>query len=374
MLDKYLKRKDVLDFINLIKINPKFHNKRLVEKNSFGKYLDKELALYIFYDAIFKYKVIIDDDSLFEGYFEQIQKLYRRIDSVDGVQYGIHKAICNSVCCKLDIGDVWNKENREKIIRYIYEKYILDGYFIHGFSTVYEKSIKDNGFLSEIYSNNYSEMDRVKRIFEKNGICNALNKDFSNNTTYFTDNFVMGCYYSINSPGYFYNLLYGNKFKNRLGYLNGNYKNEIRGLKRKIDCFNKNDYKYVLNVVRKEWDMLNSVPKKISLLLVKRSLINSNRVKIDDFLNMEENVYEVIDSMLNPKNNKIMFNDVLYDDINIVSLDDFYEISDVKKDNKIKVSYENLLNVYGVASVFIVIGAMAISLGVLFTIIMLGGM
>lgn len=384
MLDNYLKRKDVLDFIELIKKYPRYNNKKVVEKVSFGKHLDNELALYVFYDALYKYVILVDNVWLFDFYFDQIKKIYKKLDNMDDVIFGIHKTLCRVVCSYLGITDIDDVDNRNKVIKYVYDKYILDGYYIHGFSTVYEKSIENNGFLSNVYQNYYKEMVHVNEIFSKYGINNIFNKDFNSNVSYFTDNFVMGCYYSVNSPGYFYNLLfndevYGKKV-NRRNYLTRNYRACISGLKKIIKNFKKEDINYIMDVVKKEWILINSVPKKISLLLVKRNYINPPKVKLDDFINVNGSVYEIVDAILSPKNSKIPFNDVLYDNkINIVSLDDYYEVYDNeivdKRVKKKRFAFIRDLNSLGVASIFIICGSMAISLGILITIIMIvGGM
>lgn len=383
MLDNYLKRRDVLEFIDLIKKYPRYYNKKVIEKVSFGKHLDNELALYVFYDAIYKYVVLIDDIWLFDFYFDQIKKIYRKLDDIDDIIFGIHKTLCRVVCSYLEITDIYDEINRNKIIKFVYDKYILDGYYIHGFSTVYETSINNNGFLSSVYQNYYKEMNKVKDIFSKYGINNIFNKDFSSNVSYFTDNFVMGCYYSVNSPGYFYNLffndeVYGKKV-NRKNYLTRNYHACVNSLKKVIKNFKKDDYNYIMDVVKKEWDLINSVPKKISLLLVKRNYIYTPKVRLEDFLKMNGSVFEIVDGILSPKNSRIPFNDVLYDNkIDIVSLDDYYELHKsevVKKERRKRFAFIKDLNSLGVASIFIICGAMAISLGVLISVIMIvGGM
>lgn len=383
MLDNYLKRRDVLEFIDLIKKYPRYYNKKVIEKISFGKHLDNELALYVFYDAIYKYVVLIDDIWLFDFYFDQIKKIYRKLDDIDDIIFGIHKTLCRVVCSYLEITDIYDEINRNKIIKFVYDKYILDGYYIHGFSTVYETSINNNGFLSSVYQNYYKEMNKVKDIFSKYGINNIFNKDFSSNVSYFTDNFVMGCYYSVNSPGYFYNLffndeVYGKKV-NRKNYLTRNYHACVNSLKKVIKNFKKDDYNYIMDVVKKEWDLINSVPKKISLLLVKRNYIYTPKVRLEDFLKMNGSVFEIVDGILSPKNSRIPFNDVLYDNkIDIVSLDDYYELHKsevVKKERRKRFAFIKDLNSLGVASIFIICGAMAISLGVLISVIMIvGGM
>ena len=60
-----------------------------------------ELGLYLFYDALIKYYIVVQDESLLPDFLEQIQKLYRKLDTVEDIQMGIHKLINYEVgiCC-----------------------------------------------------------------------------------------------------------------------------------------------------------------------------------------------------------------------------------------------------------------------------------
>ena len=89
MIKKYLKREDVSNLIKEIKRNPRYYEKEKLEDNiSIGN----ELSLYILYDALLKFKIVIDDDSLFGDFIVQLDKLYKKIDNYDQIVIGINKA------------------------------------------------------------------------------------------------------------------------------------------------------------------------------------------------------------------------------------------------------------------------------------------
>ena len=91
MIKKYLKREDVSNLIKEIKRNPRYYEKEKLEDNiSIGN----ELSLYILYDALLKFKIVIDDDSLFGDFIVQLDKLYKKIDNYDQIVIGINKLIC----------------------------------------------------------------------------------------------------------------------------------------------------------------------------------------------------------------------------------------------------------------------------------------
>ena len=325
---------------------------------------------------------------MLDEYIVQLDKLYKKIDSYNQIMVGVNKLICHMTIKLLNIRGIDNKDNKRTLIEYIYNKYITNGYYIHGFSTVYENIIKENGFASEVYTNYYQQFNDLKNIFNKYGLNEMIEKDFSINKTYFTDDIVMGCYYSAMSPGYFTNILFNRLFnnKNRDSYLSLDYDKSISHLKKFMinKSFSKDDMEYVIYVIKNEWDLLCRVNKKISLLLVKRSLIDDQKSSIDEYLNDESDIYEIVDGILSSKNGSIDFDGIIgNDDIMVVSLDNFYNVS-VDNINKLSIDDTQLSSVekrekmnkefmdaYGNVYIFLIFGSLLISLGVIITIIMI---
>lgn len=384
MLDKYLNRKEVISFINELENNNIFCSISAYENSNYGKYIGSELALYTFYDALMKYKIIIDDENLFDDFFEQVQKIYRRITTYDDLVLGIKKVICNIVGVKIGIKNFHSLENRNAIIKYIYNKYVVEGYYYHGFSTIYENAITENGFIPDSYENFYSLMKHVDKIFSKYGASNIMKRDFDNGKIYFTDDFIMSCHYSIVSPNYFYNLLfneevYGKRIR-KDGYLIGDYSTCIKNLKRFMsnNLFSEKDKNYVLKVVNDMWNYLHKVDRKISILVVKRKLIDGdNKTHVNDFLNDKCDLYEIVDRIFSSKYSNVVVNKIINsNNLEVISLNDFYRNKVIKKGSKsndivnFNINFNNeLLNAYGRASIFIILGSMMITLGVIITII-----
>ena len=380
MLDSYLSRNDVISFVKEIRTSDRYFRKlsTLVVHDLYTSY---EEALYIFYDALLKYKIVIDDIYLFPEYLEQLEKLYRKLDNYNDIRFGINKLICRMLSIKLEIKNINDKDSRDSIIKYIYDKYIINGYFIHGFSSTYVDEIKTNGFTPEIYENYYSRFDNINEIFKKNNVSHMIPKDFSEKRVFFTDDLVLGCYYSMYAPLYFSKFLmneecYG-KIRQKDGFLKDSYSLVISPLKRFMsnNLFNDKDKKVILDLVKDEWDLLHRRDRKISLLLVKRSVISDKRVSLDDLLNDPNDIYEVVDRLLSSKYNSISYSDsISKDDIEVLELDLFYEKKEeVKEDleeiNKLKEEVGNdFFNKYGSVSYLLLLGSLFITLGVILTI------
>ena len=389
MIDVYFKRKDVSNLIKEIKRNPRYYEKEKLENDTYYGKIGNELSLYLLYDALLKFKIVIDDNYLLEDFIIQLDKLYKRIDSYGQIAVGINKLICYMTIKLLNIRGIEEPENKRKIIEHVYNRYIVNGYYLHGFNTVYENSIKEYGFVSEVYINYYSQFNDVKKILERYNMENLLDKDFSVNKTFFTDDFIMGCQYSAMSPGFFSNMLFNEVFEDVdvNSYLMLDYDKSISYLKKFMinHSFSKNDMNYILYIVEKEWKLLYRVKKKISLLLVQRALIdNFINCNIEEYYNDNDDIYGIVDRMLRYKKNNVPFDSVIDNNsVNVVTLDGFYDVA-VENINKLTVNEKDLpfinnkeqmnrefLDAYGKVYVFLIFGSLSISLGVIITIIMI---
>ncbi len=381
MLDEILGKKEVKRIIENIKyVNLKD------EKQSFNYKLfnNQSKVLFMFYKALFDYRILINDKEYLDDYLEQIDKLLKKINNLDDLGVGINKLIYKFTCRKLGIRNGKEEENREEILQYFYDKYIINGYFFHGFNSTYKESIERYGLIPEEYVNYYEDFKRIDDIFRKYDFTNILDKDFTKKEIYFTDNFVKGCYYSANAPGYFYNLLYKSdynylKLKKDI-LLKGNHEDALKNLKRILSFLeiSEDDKNYIIEVFKKEWKLIFSEDRQITLLAVKRNMfLDSNGVNLEKIMNDKSiDLYEAVDKILCERNSKIICREMLDGkDMQIINLEGLWlkSIDDDKRLKKLDAA-NDFRNIYGNVSIIILVGAMLISLGVIISIaIMIGG-
>lgn len=384
MLDEYIKRSDVISFMQEIKTNERYYQKEKENFLNYDIYFSKELALYLFYDALLKFKIILDDIYLFDEYIEQLEKLYRKLDNFSDISIGINKLICRMVGIRFQMKDMNSPIAKKEIIEFIYKQYIVNGYFVHGFNISYLDEIQEKGFVPEEYENYYERFKELAKLLLKNGHPNAIQKDFDLKKVSFTDDFVMGCYYSAYAPMFFSNLLSKGKRIREDAYLMDDYSLCIGNLKKTYNfpLLSEKERQFILSLVDDEWKLLHRKEKKIALLLGKRSIVNNyTPSSLDDFLQDEADVFDVVDRLLNSKHNNVSFSrNLKVEDCEIVVLDDYYEKEeevekvDVEEElNRYRERESNreFINKYGNASIFLVLGSFLLSLGVIITIIML---
>ncbi len=383
MLDEYLKNARVNRIINNIK--NKVHDEKDTDVINYKLFANEEKVLFVFYDALIKYKIIIDDKIYFEDYLEQLDKLLKKINNIDDLTLGINKLICKFTCIKLGIKSIAEDEHRNEILSYLYQKYIVEGYFVHGFSSCYCENIKRYGFMPEAYINFYSDFAKINSILEKYNVTNFLDKDFLKREIYFTDSFVKACNYSANSPGYFYNLLYSREYNylklKKDILLKGNFSNALKNVKKILGVLevDDNDKAYILDIVKKEWNLLFQSDRRIALLLVKRNLfLDKNGININKIINDEEiDLYEAVDKVLSERNVRIpYFQKISVEDLEVVTLEGLVDnsLENTQEINLSKMDLANdFRNVYGNISPLLLIGSILISLGVIISILMLIG-
>ena len=381
MLDEVLGKKKVKEIINNIKnVSEK---EKSAESINYKLFANQEKILFIFYDALLKYKIIIDEEIYLDDYLEQIDKLLKKINNIDDLTLGVNNLICKFTCIKLGVKNNEEEDNRKDILTYIYNKFIVNGYFVHGFSSCYCENIKRYGFTSEAYLNYYEDFKKINDIFNKYNITNVLEKDFSKKEVHFTDNFVKACSYSANSPGYFFNLIYNREY-NHLKLkkdilVKDNFEGAIKNIKRILNFLeiNDEDKAYIIDIFKKEWNLLFSKERKISLLLVKRGFFpNKNGINILDLVSAKDiGIYEAVDKLLSERNSKVVCDGrIEASDLKIITLDGLCD--DLEEDTKLEKMdlASDFSNVYGNVSLLLLVGSILISLGVIVSIIlMIGG-
>ena len=377
MLNEYLKQKCVVDFINNIENNDRYFQKKYNLKYHF--YVSKELALFIFYDALLKYKIIIDNKELFETFIDQLDKLFKRVDNFSDVEVGIHGLIARFEGMNIGVRDLSDPTSQRKLIYDIYQKYVENGYYIHGFSNSYYDVISREGFVSEKYENYYDRFVKLNNIFKKYKISVPILKDFANKKVSFTDDFVAGCYYSLYGPMFFHDLFMNNTFfSKRLKispFMTDDYNLLNSWLRRYLEfkSFSEKDKVFVLDLVKDQWDLIHKKEKKVGLLLVRKKRIKKDiDYKLNDFLNDYDDFYEIVDHILSSSQNNVSFDGKL--NVGEFSL---LELSYRKKNKSVEIVEEKSeevpkkLSENGKISFLLLLGSTFISLGVMITIVML---
>ena len=386
MLERFFKRRDVTEFIDEVISNSIYSKKKNSVYDSYEVFVDSSQALFTFFDAIYKFAIIIEDEAYFTEYIMQIRKVIKKFENFNDINEGINKIIGKICALKLGLSDREDVIARKYIVKYVYDKYIVSGYVFHGFPSIYKDDICKYGLVPDNYHHMYDKFIEINKMFERHGFYNVLGKDFKVKGIYFTDSFILGCFYAFSAPMYFYRLLCCNSFDisnyDDKAYLNNDYFasfNNLSLLMRKAKL-TEAEKKFVIKTCFEEWKLIKN-STDVSILAIKRSSVGLNYLKnIDDILAKTSfcDLGNSIGKIFNYCDNEILVTEkISSNDINLINLNNYKELKSIRdmKLNDIKNRQEaynsdKIINAYGKVSILMILGSLLITLGVIATIVM----
>ncbi len=371
MLDSILKKDFVVELIEQIVNNPKYYNKKHKYDTNFNYVLHEEV-LILFYSSLYKYKIIIEEESYLKEYVNLVEGLLKRLNTIEDIEQGVSNIIGKLVARKLHILDINQGNSKQDIFNYIHLKYIQNGYYTRGISRKDYKNIKQKGLVKDIY---LEEVNKLKVLSDKYHL--NLFHNYHDNILLNT-NIKFACLYSINSPIYLYNLLIDNKKiddNSQVAYYLKDYDKAINLLNKKLanSNINEKDKQEVVILFNKLWSYYHIGENNIYLVLVKREKLDKeiSEIKYNKEFDFYENLYKIFST-----DNSYQ----LSTSLNLADLE-FIEfpspntyIRKVKKKNKkkkVELVQDGFRfdNKYGKASICMILGAILIIIGVLLTII-----
>lgn len=384
MLDWMLKRDDVLSLLKNICNDPLYYDKDASNFINYELFDNVSLALFLCYDALFKYQVIISDVYYFDDYLLQVDMLFQKMGTVVDISDGIYKILGNTVIKKLSLEDSDSDSVRYQVLNYIYDKYIIDGYYICGYPTSFFEQFKCNGIPVKLDVSK-SLSSEILELFTKYHLEDIIQ---SSSDLVFTNNMIMGCYYAASGPNFFSQLLCNNKYiknkKSKFAYLKEDYVLCFRNLQKlsfRLD-FSKEDRNSFYKYFKDEWKYLSKGKGKISLAFIPRSVIDKNNyVDISSFIEncndcpLGDAIFKLIgpNSIINSEQN-IAAGDILFD--NLMGYRNFVHIDELPEENSSEFVFKNrdefaLSNAYGKVTLLLILGSILITFGVIVTVFMI---
>ena len=167
MPNEIFKRADVLAILHKTLEDEKSLYKVSVFSPNGEKYGYNQYSLMIVMDFLIKYNIIIKDLVNFPYCIEEL----RKITSC----YSDHKELviwCNSLLgelirVKLKLTDKTSYENKRKILVYLYEEYIVNGYMFHSFPSTFKALVEEKGLDPKDYIYPVFYMKKLYYIFKR---------------------------------------------------------------------------------------------------------------------------------------------------------------------------------------------------------------
>lgn len=299
----------VRSFLRQLLVNKKLKKITPPEYLKNRYYFSDKYAFYLGLDAIIKYEQIIEEDIYLNDYVNHLINVFNKYNNYHDIKDNISSLIIKIVKQKLDIVNIKCSSAREKILYYIYNKYIVNGYFYFGFSSNYKNEIECVGIRNDTFFID-DRLEKINNIFKNN--TNKLL--FLNEKTTITDDFIIASYFALLSPYYLadmvVNPLFNNKSINRECFYTHNI-NEIRdslikvcdnqfiNAKTKEDVVNDFINCYTLSCMR---EIKPCIAKINRSSIKKESLTDIEAIIKNNELSLTEAVRLIVDSRYNSFN------------------------------------------------------------------------
>lgn len=178
------------------------------------KYGYNQYSLMIVIDFLIKYSIVIKDINNFSYCIEELKKLVYNYNNHKELVLYSNELLGELIRLKLNLTDKTSNDNKRKILSYLYEEYIVNGYMFHSFPSAFKELVEEKGIDTNDYSYPLFYMKKLYYIF-KNHKYDEMIPDYlldGITSISITDSPAMAYYYAFRSPQYFCNLVATSKY------------------------------------------------------------------------------------------------------------------------------------------------------------------
>lgn len=369
-------QKEVRELLDKVAKNPSYNDKKKKDSINYEKFSGLEQTFFLLFDALFKYQLIIGEEEYLPDYVHHLDLLWHKIDNFHDISDGVSKILVKFCAKKLGYKNKV-EENRREILEYIYQKYIVEGYFYHGVSDCYVPVIQQQGFQPQKYENLYPKFAKIQEEYSSF----LRDMDFRHEYVSFTDDFVMACYYATYSPIYFSHFLClpTSKKAELNSYAKRDYMGCFRGLKRMLKAkeVNEETSQKIEDICNEEWKLLRQNESKPTIMLVKRSYFDKNKIQgiLEILTDKKTDIGILAGQIMDYKYDNLSWKEYIpaseIDFITIPYSDFVVEHEEEKVEVILPTVHPNTSSEDGKVSFLVLLGSVFILLGVVISIIML---
>lgn len=295
-----LKDKQLLSILHNVLVNNTTKNK--ISNVSINKesYSYNQYSLLIVMDIIIKYKIILKSDEYNEYFLDKLENITNDYNSHQDLIIKGNSLLIDLVSKKLNLNTNETLCKRA-IIRYIYNKYIVDGYCFHSFPSVFKSKTEEDGLTGDIDIKEINDLKKINYIFTNHNYSNIISRNLkeSNRAIYITDSPAMAYYYAFRSPEYMAELTSLSKYYKYIkdydenAFYEKDYqkcKSNLASLCRHINMTTKEETT-ILKTFDKRWHSLNLSDSYPCIAFIKRSELAKDFLpNIDDIINSVDSI------------------------------------------------------------------------------------
>lgn len=365
-------------------------------------YTYNQYSLLITMDFVIKYQIIINDEKYNANFLAGLDYIVKNYQNHQDFVIKGNTLLIELISKKFNL-DPNTAEDKKKILTYIYEQYIVNGYCFHSFPSVFKDKAEEEGLTQDIDIKELNDLKKIDYIFSNHNYKNIISRNLKEKSRaiYITDSPAMAYYYAVRSPEYMAEITSLSKYYNYLkdynkdAFYEKDYykcKSNLVSLCSHVNMTTKEETT-VLKTFDKRWKALNLSESLPCIAFIKRSDLAKNTLS-----NIENIINSVDTTDLNLLVSKITdskyplirrYSDINSLDLTAITMPSYKEIKNnkfieketIKKPllkTKTREEYQeekNIINYkyaysYGNVSVIALTGLLLITLGVTLTIIL----
>lgn len=406
-----LKNEHLLSILHNVLMNETTKNKVSNASINGESYSYNRYSLLITMDIVIKYKIIINDETYNNYFLNKLDTITSNYNNHEDLIIKGNYLLIDLVSNKLNVTTT-KAEDKKEILKYIYDKYIVNGYCFHSFPSIFKEKTEEVGLTQDIDIKELNDLKKIDYIFSNHNYKNIISRDLKEKSRaiYITDSPAMAYYYAFRSPEYMAEITSLSKYYNYLKdynkdafYLKDYHKckSNLASLCQHVNMTTKEETT-ILKTFDKRWKALNLSESLPCIAFIKRSDLAKNYLSnIDDIINSVDTIdLNILVSKITDSKYPIIkrYSNINSLDLTVITMPSYREIRNNKfiikdkpktvaapitreayQEEKVKkegfnFNYKNAFS-YGNANVVALTGLLLITLGMTLTIIInvLGG-
>lgn len=381
------KSPEVLNILHEVLEDKKSINKVSVFSPNGEKYGYNQYSLMIIMDFLIKYNIVIKDMNNFAFCIEELKKMIYSYNDHKELVLWSNELLGELIRLKLNLIDKISSDNKRKILVYLYDNYIVNGYMFHSFPSTFKELVEEKGLDANDYSYPIFYMKKLYYMFKNHKYTDMIPKYLLEQITSIsiTDSPAMAYYYAFRSPQYFCNLVATSKYyKDDSEYdYEAYYRKDMEACQNNLLLLAKHlnmtdkEKETLMTAFKKQWDLLDASNALPEIAFISRKDVGKDSLDDIDEIIRKSKYEELVVSIARITDSKyshvkrysplfpLSFTVKTFPSYREIKANKFIvkEKEEKKEEDKLLIVAPKKSESYGYASIFTLFGLLFISLG-----------
>lgn len=212
-----LKNEHLLSILHNVLMNETTKNQVSNASINGESYSYNRYSLLITMDIVIKYQIIINNETYNNYFLNKLDTITNNYTSHEDLIIKGNSLLIELVSNRLNLTTT-KTEDKKQILKYIYDKYIVNGYCFHSFPSIFKEKIEEAGLTQDIDIKELNDLKKIDYIFSNHNYKNIISRNLKEKSRpiYITDSPAMAYYYAFRSPEYMAELTSLSKYYNYL--------------------------------------------------------------------------------------------------------------------------------------------------------------